>query len=129
MRLNPDCVRDILLTAESICEFNTPWKYDKSQPLANRLENYSYNEIFYHLSQMSKSGLLDNVHIYEELESFFVGDISPSGHAFIANIRNDTFFNKVKNIAKELGLNSLNDFTQIALNCSLLIIKSHFNLP
>ena len=39
------------------------------------------------------------------------------------------FYNKVKDIGTELGVQSLKDLTQIALSAASLVIKSHFNLP
>lgn len=129
MQLNINCIRDILLTTEDICDYDTRWIYDKNQPLPHRLNGYTHKEIIYHISQANKSNLLDNVLIYEGGDSFYVGDLSPSGHQFIANIRNDTFFNKVKSIGKEIGTNSLQDLTQIAMSCATMIIKAPFNLP
>ncbi len=129
MQLNIDCIRDILLTTEDICDYDTRWTYDKSEPLPHRLSDYTHEEIIYHISQAHKSNLLDNVLIYEGGDCFYVGDLSPSGHEFIANIRNDTFFNKVKSIGKEIGTNSLQDLTQIAISCAAMVIKAHFNLP
>ena len=72
MKLNPDCIRDILLTAEEICEFDTPWKHDKEQSIGERLEKYPYDEILYHLHQAGKSGLLENVHIYDDMGAFLL---------------------------------------------------------
>ena len=59
-------------------------------------------------------------------ESIFATDLTPKGHEFLANIRNDTFFNKVKDIAKELCVESLPGLQQIALNAAMVVIKSHF---
>ena len=56
-------------------------------------------------------------------------NIITKGHEFLANIRNDSFYNKVKDIGTELGVQSLKDLTQIALSAASLVIKSHFNLP
>ena len=28
MKLNPNCIRAILLTIEDTCDFDTPWEYD-----------------------------------------------------------------------------------------------------
>ena len=129
MKLNPDCIRSILLTAEDICDFSTPWVYDKDKEKGSFLSNYSHEEIVYHIRQCDASDLIDGFQFYEDGNTVYIGDLTPEGHSFLANIRNDTFFNKVKSIAAELGLGSLNDLTQIALNSALLVIKSHFNLP
>ncbi len=128
MKLNPDCIRDILLTAEEICEFDTPWKHDKEQSIGERLEKYPYDEILYHLHQAGKSGLLENVHIYDDMGAFFVNDVSPSGHEFLANIRSDTIWNSVKAISSKVGSKSLDSITLIASNVITQIIKSQLGL-
>lgn len=129
MKLNPDCIRDILLTAEDTCDFSTPWTYDKDKEKSSFLANYSHEEIVYHIRQCYASDLIDGVQFYEDGSTVYIGDLTPDGHEFLANIRNDTFFNKVKAIAEELGVTSLNNLSQIAVNCAALIIKSHFGLP
>ena len=41
MRLNPDCIRDLVLTREEKCDFENQWTYDKNMPLEDRLEKYT----------------------------------------------------------------------------------------
>lgn len=129
MKLNPDCIRAILLAVESNCDFHNHFHYLKCNPVTGSLSCYSHEEIIYHIRQCSKSGLIDSVHYSENSASIRIGDLSPAGHEFLANIRNDTFFNKVKSIASELGVNSLDDIRQIALNAAVLLIKGYFHLP
>lgn len=127
MKLNPDCIRDILLDIEATSTINTGWKYDSHTP-SSRLSHYDRFEIAYQARYCMESGMISGLSIGGNSESVFATDLTPKGHEFLANIRNDTFFNKVKSIAAELGVNSLNDLTKIALNCSAILIKSHFGL-
>lgn len=127
MKLNPDCIRDILLEIEAATTINTGWKYDSRTP-SSRLSHYDRFEIAYQARYCMESGMISGFSVGGNSESVFAADLTPKGHEFLANIRNDTFFNKVKSIAAELGVNSLNDLTKIALNCSTILIKTYFGL-
>ena len=80
MKLNPDCLRAILLTVEEKCNFHTPWEYE---------------EIIYHIRLASQSGLIQGVHYYDGGETIIVSDLTPYGHEFLANIRSDSLWKKV----------------------------------
>ena len=49
MKLNPDCIRGILLTVEEKCNFDTPWEYDRDTFESEYLAEFSHEEIVYHL--------------------------------------------------------------------------------
>lgn len=126
MKLNPDCIRDILLDIESTTTINTGWKYDSHHP-SPRMSKYDKFEIAYQTRYCAEANLISGFSIGGDSESVFAFDLTPNGHEFLANIRNDTFFNKVKDIAKELCVESLPGLQQIALNAALVVIKSHFS--
>lgn len=124
MKLNPDCVRDILLTVEDLTGYNRSFTYPSKDCF--RLQQYTSDEIMYHFCQCGK---FDFIEIESTIDDAFeIHDLTPTGHEFLADIRNDSFFRKVKNICKELGLSSLKDISRIATNASALIIKSHFGI-
>ncbi len=145
MKLNLDCVRRILLCVESNtgvrkhCVFvdsgleeaermigNTPMEpFDYQTGLLNDFNN---DELIYHLNYCVEADLLSTCTPLGQY-TVIVTDLTPKGHEFLTNIRNDTFFNKVKDIGKEIGTNSLRDLTQIATACASMVIKAHFNLP
>lgn len=128
MKLNPDCIRDILLVVEEIPDINHRWRFDE-ETIPELFPNYSFDEVMYHIRQCQLNNFFFQATINITGTSCVVSDLSPEGHEFLANIRNDSFYNKVKSIGAELGVQSLNDLTQIALSAASLIIKSHFNLP
>lgn len=145
MRLNLDCVRRILLCVEDNtgvrknCIFidsgleetelmigNTPAPpFDYQSEI---LKEFSNDELIYHLNYCIEAELLSTSSPFGQYTTI-VTDLTPKGHEFLANIRSDTFFNKVKDIGKEIGTNSLRDLTQIATSCATMLIKAHFNLP
>ena len=128
MRLNPDCVRDILLTVEDYTDFTKAIEYKKDQKQFKLLNKYSHNEIVYHISQCNRSGLIDDVEYFDDGDYIIIGDLSPKGHEFIENIRQDTVWNGIKSVAKKIGSTSLSAVVQIASNVITEIIKAQFGI-
>ena len=128
MRLDPDCVRDILLEIESKVTFDETYDYQTTQTTEGRLAAYSPEEIIYHIRQCDLNGFLSCTNWVIIDDGVSVQDLTPKGHEFLANIRSDTFFQKVKNICKELGLYALKDFENVAINCAMVLIKSYFQM-
>lgn len=112
MRLNPDCIRDILLHFEKITDGFIVYDVDE-QNYKKYLDKYSKEEFIYHFRQCLKHGFLDGE---DRGTVFYITDISPSGHAFLAEIRLDNNWNKIKEIAKKLGVASLSSLNQVAIS-------------
>lgn len=114
MRLNPDCIRDILLSVEDTTGFGKYMRFDsvhhKDYP---RIINYDFEIVMYHIEQCEESGFLTKV-------SWFMGpgcliyNLSPQGHEFLANIRAETNWSKTKEVASKIGSFSLDVLTTIA---------------
>lgn len=104
MKLNPDCLRGLLLTAEENCTSSHSWIYSSEAAQTLYLAEYDHEEILYHINQADKSGLILNVHYYDGGNTVIVSDLSPAGHEFLANIRNDSVWKKVLNKASEASL-------------------------
>lgn len=126
MRLNPDCIRDILLTVEENTGYGTSMHYDDDTSY-EYLESYTHDEVMYHIRQSEFSNLIIKV-------SYFIGggclinDLSPMGHEFLANIRSDTNWNKTKDIAKNVGSYSLDALSKIATSVITSMINSQLGL-
>lgn len=129
MRLNPDCVRDILFAIEDL---SYPFKLLTSDKLLETdfLSKYSRDEVLYHLQQLDWSGYIVTPSKHKTLDgTFFVTDLSPSGHELISNIRKDTNWNKVKSISKEVGSETLTSIRTIAEGVISSTIKTCLGLP
>lgn len=116
MKLNPDCIRDILFAIE---ELSKPNSLLTSEQLSKTkfLSKYSDEEILYHLQQLDWSGYIMTPNRHKTLDGIFiVNDLSPLGHEFISDIRKDTNWNKVKSISKEVGSETLSSIKTIAEN-------------
>lgn len=121
MKLNPDCIRDILLYVESkidssVCSI----EYEK---LIEALPHYDENTLHYHVNQISKSDLVDSVFYFDDKPQF-ISDLSPSGHEFLANIRSQSNWNKTKSIATALGISSLTAIKEISIQVVSELIKN-----
>lgn len=57
MKLNPDCIRDILIAGEEVITFNNWYYYEKDNQSALS-QKYSHDEIIYHIRQARDSGLI-----------------------------------------------------------------------
>jgi len=112
MKLNPDCIRDILLTVEE----NVTLKRAIRIPFGNTyllLEKYPHDVVSYHIRQCQLSGLLYNVRPSTG-GSFYIDDLSPAGHDFLSNIRADKNWDKAKSAAKKVGTESLSILVKLA---------------
>ena len=110
MKLNPDCIRDILFVVEN----NATYSNDVSEEtIFKELDSkYPREEILYHVRQCEHSGLfLQVVHYFD---GFSIQDLSPYGHQFINDIRQDNNWSKTKEIAKSVGSFSLDVLKDIS---------------
>ena len=113
MQLNPDCIRDLLLTVEENADHSHTMDYPADPPIEYKaLASYSKDLVLYHIRQCLLSGLFTQVLCHSE--GCMISELSKKGHAFIANIRSDTNWEKTKSIAQEAGSWSLNTLSQIA---------------
>lgn len=143
MKLNIDCVRDIMLWVEAITTPTQLASYvntdavdsddgflyinadDRPMPNAAQkklLEKYSNETLVYHLHYCIEAKLL------AEFDSpdgniIVIKDLTPLGHDFIGNIRHDPVFQKVKTVLNLLGVKSLEAATQASSLVVTEIIK------
>lgn len=128
MRLNVDCVRDVLIQLEK-AEFNTTtYVFD----LAKTLSSYAEEDIIYTCLKLYEAGFIIaevyDINGFGLPEIKYISDITYEGHQFLADIHSDTIWNGAKNVAMKVGINSLNGFSQIVASIVTMLIKNHFNL-
>ena len=127
MKLNLDCVRDILLDIEDTTNINRSWKYDSKLP-SKRLSSYDCFEIAYQARYCMDAGLISGFSIGGNSESVYALDLTPKGHDFIANIRENNIWKGVKTVSRKVGSSSLEAVIQIASNVITELIKAQFGL-
>lgn len=134
MKLDIDCVRDIMLWIE---ETTTPTRLavyididaleqqgdflypdTECRPKPNEqqqklLKKYSNEVLVYHLNHCVEAELLALANGSDSI-SIIVKDLTPKGHDFIANIRESKNFKAIKTIVKIIGVESIRAVTAIA---------------
>ena len=125
MKLDIDCVRDILLTVEENTGYNEYMTVSEMSINYDLLKKYDGNKVMYHIIQSAKANLIDAEQV-DLAGNIMIKDLTPYGHKFIANIRENSNWNKVKKIANEVGTTSLEAIMQIAINVIGGIITSKF---
>lgn len=128
MKLNPDCIRDILISVESM-EYNSVYTLAKLQ---TELPNYPEDILNYHCLQMIDAGLLNAkaINVMGEIspQIWRIFDLTYQGHQFLADIRSDTSWNKTKSIAKTVGSESLHALKEIAVSVVTSTIQKQLGL-
>lgn len=124
MRLNPDCIRDILLYCEENCDGRSGVRFEPVGELPNSLKKYSNEEVYYHANQCRMMDFFVNPSVSMHKTITFT-DITPQAHEFIANIREDTIWNKVKDKSKKIGATSLSAMVQIASGVITQLISNN----
>lgn len=122
MRLNPDCIRKLLFYFEE----NTSTRPIICNPteISQEIE-FDVDTTEYHIRQCEYHGFFigyrENVNDY----NFYLEDISPSAHEFLANIRSDTIWKKIKNVAFQIGVSSLPSLIQLSEKFVTQLIQTH----
>lgn len=121
MKLNPDCLRDIMLLVEDRISVETAvenpnglrkFSYVSIPCLVRLLSgSYSREEIIYHVVQLSESGYLKTDFSFATSEMFgyfylnTIYHITPKNHDFIANIGGERKLGKNQRCFKILKVN------------------------
>lgn len=126
MKLNPDCIRDVLITMENQ-PFNHQTDFDDFVPL---LPSYSSDDIEYTCLKLKEAGFIRAVTSSDCEGDIVVSlvDITYSGHQFLNDIRSDTVWNNVKEVSKKVGSHSVSAISQIATGVITAIIKAQLGL-
>ncbi|AGC90932.1 MULTISPECIES: DUF2513 domain-containing protein [Bacillati] len=125
MKLNHDCIRDLLLEIEEKKPFETMLVTYNFQDY-EVYKNYNFKELMYCLSKLNEAGILDarvdiannNINYYQ------IGNITFYGHEFLDNIRDDETWNEVKRVAKQTSSMSVTLLSRLAFQ----YLSKKFNL-
>lgn len=112
MKLDIDCVRDVLLEFEEL-----PFGCHTPCDFPNSISKYGDNTVEYTLSKLQEGGFITaNISKMQDGSPNFLGiyDITFSGHQFLETIRNNKVWGKTKNVAGKVGCNAFSIITQIA---------------
>lgn len=143
MRLDMDCIRDLLLCIEDntglrkACFFidhglsdTAHYTGEETEPFAYQLpldDKYENDKLIYHLNYCVDAELvtLSNA---STLYRIMVSDLTPTGHQFLNNIRDEGIWEKVKSISSSFSSVSLQMISNTAAQVLSAIIKHKLNL-
>lgn len=102
MKLNPECINDVLMTVEETVTYFEKFQYVVDGNVPKRLQKYSHDEIVYHIQHCKRSDYLEDCEILGNGAIIFVNDLSPSGHKHLADLRENTIIGQSKVMVKEI---------------------------
>lgn len=124
MKLNLDCLRDVLLyTEENIVYENTSSLKHNFLTVRmvidgiNNNHTYDENDVSYSLEQLYKDGFIEAFtkgNSFSGYDIFYIYGITGRGHELLNAIRPKTLWEKTKIVAKKLGSGSVNLLCYIA---------------
>ncbi len=121
MKLNPDCIRDVLLTVEKHATFIQ--QVDTQEFIDDGLfDKYGEDTLLYHVREVSDAGLVLELQFFMSGE-FIIKDLSPEGHDFLANIRSDNNWEKTKSVASKAGSFSLEILKSAANGVAIALLN------
>ena len=125
MKLNIDCVRDIILTVEK-ADYEERLTFDM---LHERIPKYSKEDLHYCLVKLDEAYLLDIVTVSVMRQHLpgikSIHYLTFSGHEFLENIKSDNVWNKTKSVAKNVGSFSLHALKDISVGIVSELIKTN----
>lgn len=111
MKLNQDCLRDVLLQVEAAGLSD----YISEETLHSQLPQYTEDEICYACYMLGDAGYLDiQKEHYIRKSSVEVRGMTYKGHGFLEQIRDESVWKKVKEKAKKIGAFALPVLADIA---------------
>lgn len=124
MKLDHDCVRDLLLYLEENLTYN------KNISINNlTLKNYSQEELIYCAEKLIEADYLTCTKASGYQPPLIVANsITYNGHQFLDNIRDDGVWKETKNIASTVSSTSLKVIENIASNVITNIISKQMGL-
>lgn len=145
MRIDMDCVRDVLLCVEAHTGLRTYCRFvdvelsaqvapalgePPKEPLDYQLSltaTHDNETLIYHVRYCSDADLIDLADV--PTDEYIIRDLTPKGHDFIENIREPKNWRTVKGIASKVGSKSLDAVVQIASNVISDVVHTNLGLP
>lgn len=120
MRLNNECVRDLLLAIEENLGINDKVSIDDFE-----LPNYSYDELIYTALKLIEAGFIngDSSKMIDGSIFVYVSSLTWDGHKFLDNIRDNEVWRKTKSIVSKFSSVSLGIISNVAAQVITALIK------
>lgn len=125
MKLNVDCLRDIIIAVSNNL---VPDEYGNITPISptdlaqSDLSQYPQNEILYWIRQLIDCGIIIPGKKYIDQSMPFIKDLSISGYQFIETTKNATIWEKIKPKLLSVSIGSISIFIQKAVEIGIDLI-------
>ena len=125
MKLNNDCVRDLMLYIEKHIDL-----YNSVSIKDINLNNYSLDELIYTTNKLHEAGYI-NARIEQDFEGFDVEifSLTWNGHKFLDNIRDNNVWKTTKSIVAKFSSVSLGIIENVAAQVITNVITQQIGQP
>lgn len=129
MKLNPDCVRDLLIEVEEKADGVNYFRFSSNSGFGSKetpndlTEKYTRDEVIYHIVQCNESGFFVQMK-KNVIGTYNISCLSPQGHQFLNDIRNNTNWEKIKKGFISAGGFSIKALAEIAQSIATNYISS-----
>jgi hypothetical protein len=107
MKLNHDCIRDLLLFLENNLTINSFGEHNEIQikyiTAKEELEKYSKEDIYYSSIKLVEAEFLNALYKNALADDLIITDITWNGHDYINSIRDPKVWSKIKEKAGDLS--------------------------
>ena len=130
MKLDHDCIRDVLLSVERLQRFEYRTgtgnflNYSVTRNiLENDLQNRNAEDICYSVLMLADAGyIIASInHTDQRVVSYSVHRLTYDGHEYLESIRDGNVWNKVKSVIGDVGISTFDAVKKTAI--SLLLSK------
>lgn len=128
MKLNPDCIRDILLYLEENLKISeNEFSSITFQQIKCDLSNYSEEDIFYSIYNLKQIRFIEgNIKDVAGMKMCIceIQNITWNGHQFLNTIRPTSVWEATKSGASKLGIMSMHALSTIAMKVAETIVTN-----
>ncbi len=131
MKLNHDCIRDLLLYLEDTLTLGNCLKISYAAE-DSFLPSHSIDDIRYTALKLTEAGYIDTKSINfidSRIPEIRILSITYQGHQFLDNIRDDGVWKETKKIASQVSSASIKILSDIAAQVISNIISKQMGLP
>lgn len=133
MRLNPDCVRALLLVLEEELQFDEALTYPHisfahitKNPM---LKDYPAADIAYTTLKLMEAGFINAATIPgDDTFDALYASITYEGHQFLESVRKEENWKKTKEVCGKIGSFTLKSIKSVAEGVATAAIKNYFGL-
>lgn len=129
MKLNPDCIRDVLLYLEENLKLENGHKFSEISlnQLEDALPQHKKDDIFYSVYNLVQIRFIEGrISDINDMKMFFCGinNITWNGHQFLNTIRPKSVWNATKQGAEKLGIMSIHALSTISMKVAEAVITN-----